>query len=375
MVSIGIDARKLGDTGVGRYAQSLLAGLAKTDGAAAFRWTVYSQSHRWRHATQLPAHTQRHTIRSGSYSPLQHLEFAALLTRNSVDLLHATHFTTPLLVPRRTRLIVTIHDAAFATRPDLAPREQRSPLKLAVYKLLLTAAARRADVICADTTAAGQALEETLPAVRGKLRVLCPGIDVDRLAATSQPETADERDTILFVGTITARKGVRELIHAYQGSRAQRENLPLVLAGSHHSAYGQELRALVEQTGLAKHIRFTGPISDDDLLRLYARARTVVLPSFLEGFGLPVVEAMAAGAPCVASDIPPIREVAAGAALLTPPGDVPALRHALDRASFDHSLRHELIPHGHQRAQTFSLHRMAHNALTLYQDTLHQRSR
>ena len=79
---------------------------------------------------------------------------------------------------------------------------------------------------------------------------------------------------------------------------------------------------------------------------------------------------MAAGVPAVASDIPPIREVAAGAALLTPPGDVPALRGALDRACFEQHLREALITRGHQRAAHFSLERMGQAAIALYRDVL-----
>jgi glycosyltransferase involved in cell wall biosynthesis len=367
---IGIDARKLGDTGVGRYAQSLLAGLARANGADALDWTVYSNPHRWHHAESLLARTTRRSIRSGSYSPLQHLEFAALLAREPVDLLHAAHFTIPLLVPQHTRLVVTIHDAAFAERPDLIPSEHRSPLRLAVYRLLLRLAARAADLICADTAAAASSIQRTLPASRGKTRVLSPGVDVDLLARTSTTADMAHRDSILFVGTITARKGVRELIQAFHHSRPHRDHLSLVLVGSHASAYGRAMHALVRSLDLTSSVQFTGPISDDALLAWYRRARAVVLPSFLEGFGLPVVEAMAAGVPCVASDIPSIREVTAGAALLIPPGDAPALRDALDRACFDHPLRQELITRGHRRASAFSLERMGQAALALYQDVL-----
>ncbi len=364
---IAIDARKAGDTGVGRYLEALVAGLVATPSSAAFGWLLVSHAHRWSRLRRLPPGAMRLAMRASVYSPYQHLEWWRLLRTQPVHLLHVPHFTAPWLIPRRTHLIVTIHDAAFLERPDLLPAEQRVPWRRAAYRLALALAARQADVVCADTNAAARSLAQCLPGVTPKLRVLTPAV----VPFHTPPEPGGERDVIIFTGTVTARKGVHELILAYRRSRACREGLRLVLIGPDDSQYAWTARALVHRLCLDDRVLFTGYVADEALGYWYARARAAVLPSYLEGFGYPVAEAMQAGVPCVATAIPAIAEVAQDAALLVPPGDLAALAAALDRACFEQDLRMELVARGRARAAAFSIERMGQAALDLYCQTLY----
>lgn len=366
---LGIDARKLGDTGIGRYVQILLAGLARQERARDFCWEVFSHAQRWQHLAEVPFGAVCRTVRSGVYSPLQHAEFLNMLRRHPLALFHAPHFTAPLLLPRSTRLAVTIHDVAFMERPDLVPVQGNRRWRLLLYHFLLHLVAWRADMVFVDTTAAGEVIARHLPGACGKIHVLSPGIDVARLQAAGDRGHAP-RNTLLFVGTVTERKGIRALLRAFAASRASREGMRLVLAGSNTSAYAERAVRLVSDLSLAGQVTFAGPVSDDELLRLYASAHVVVLPSLLEGFGLPVVEAMAARVPCVASALPEIVEVAGDAALLVPTGDLPALAAGLDRACFDRAAREALITRGEQRAAMYSAERMGADALRLYREML-----
>jgi glycosyltransferase involved in cell wall biosynthesis len=149
-----------------------------------------------------------------------------------------------------------------------------------------------------------------------------------------------------------------------------RRSFRLALVGP-ASADTRAFEAQIDRLGIRDRVVVPGPVaSDDDLIEWYRQARVVVLPSFLESFGYPVLEAMAMGIPCVASDLPATREVASGAALLVPPGDVTALGEALERACFENPLRTDLIARGLARAPDFSLERIGTQALATYREVL-----
>jgi len=232
--------------------------------------------------------------------------------------------------------------------------------------VLMHLAAWRADTIIVGTRATEADLARLLPSSRGKVRVLPNGIDLARF----QPSVMSGTDAvILFVGTLSRRKGIDTLVQAYASRPALRRHR-LVLVGPDHTGDALALRQLVARLGIEDSVVMTGTIPDDALVEWYRRARVVTLPSLLEGFGYPVVEAMAMGVPCVASDLPPIREVASGAALLVPPGDVTALGEALERACFENPLRTDLIARGLARAPDFSLERIGTQALATYREVL-----
>ena len=363
---ITIDVRKLGDTGVGRSASGLVAGLATTPGANDFTWRLLGHRDRWQHLGTTPPGTRLTNLHSGVYSPWQHPEVALRLFQRGADLLHATHFTTPLVLPRHTRLVVTIHDAAFLDRPDFATGSHLPAIRLSAYRVLMHLASRRADTIIVGTRATEADLARLLPSSRGKVRVLPNGID---LARFDPDATTSSDEVILFVGTLSRRKGIGTLVQAYASRPALRRHR-LVLVGPDHTDDASALRQLVARLGIEDRVVLTGTIPDDALLEWYRRARVVTLPSLLEGFGYPVIEAMAMGVPCVASDLPPIREVAGGAASLIPPGDVGALGEALERACFENPLRADLIARGLARVPDFSLERIGTQALAIYRDVL-----
>ena len=364
---VAVDARKLGDTGVGQYARSLLAGLSRAPDAARYRWRAFSHAPGWSHLTGTPTGMARVTVRAGGYHPAQHLEMGAHLFAHPVDLFHATHFTMPLLIPRRTRVIVTIHDVAFFQDPGLARRRRAQGARLVAYRLLMHLAAWRADVVCTVTAAAAHDVMCHLPAARGKIRVLPNATPLGR---ADGPADGAPTDVILFVGMVSARKGVIDLVRAYAGATGAARACRLVIAGPGHDDHVATVRAEVASLGIADRVTLTGPIPDAALHAWFRRARVITLPSYLEGFGLPVLEAMAMGIPCVATDLPVMREVSGGAALHVPTGDVAALRDALDRACGDEGLRTRMIDEGLSRARLYTVDRLGERGLAIYRDVL-----
>jgi glycosyltransferase involved in cell wall biosynthesis len=310
----------------------------------------------------------RTTVWADGYHPAQHLELGAHLFAHPPDLFHATHFTMPLVIPRRTRVVVTIHDVAFFQNAGLARRGRAQSARLGAYRLLMHLAAWRADVVCADTAASATHIAHFLSSAKGKVRVLPCGTS---LTGLDGPQSGAMTDTILFVGMVSARKGVLDLVHAYAGTTdATRRRYRLVIAGPGHDDYVQQVRAEVQALGLTDHVTLTGALTDAALRGWFRRARVITLPSYLEGFGLPVLEAMAMGIPCVATDLAPMREVSGGAALHVPPGNIVALGDALDRACNDETLRAAMIGEGLTRARLFTVEKLGERALAIYRDTL-----
>lgn len=155
-----------------------------------------------------------------------------------------------------------------------------------------------------------------------------------------------------------------------------REQVPhaLVLVGGHDARFPDPLRTSPAAARLAGRIVEVGPVAEDDMPALYGAAAACVCPSLIEGFGLPVLEALACGVPTASSDHAALAEVAGDAALLFNPTDVDGLTAALARLLTDTALRQELRARGLARAQTFSWERTATATLALYRDVAERRA-
>jgi glycosyltransferase involved in cell wall biosynthesis len=166
-----------------------------------------------------------------------------------------------------------------------------------------------------------------------------------------------------MVGTLEPRKGHDLLLRAVAEDGF--DDLAIVFAGP-PAGRDAELRSLAQELGLADRLTILGRVDDAVLAGLYARAQVFCMPSLGEGFGLPVLEALAAGTPVVASDLPAIREVAGDAAVLVAPGDVAALAAGLGSAVSDGPLRERLCRRGRDRAATFTWEATAEATVRAY---------
>ncbi len=304
-------------SGVGRYTAALLAELATwTDvdvavtaftarGQAALRTAVPSGVEV--RGAPVPARALRAAWRRGNWPPVE-------LLAGRAEVLHATNYVLP--PSRHARGVVTIHDLAFLDRPDdLAPHGRDLPD-------LVRSSVARAAVVCTPTAAVAEQVAARLdvPAER----IVVTPLGVDRVWETAAAPTSALRTTLglpqhylLFVGAAQPRKGLDVLLDAHTARPALP---PLVVAGP--AGWGTP-----PVNGSRAHP--VGYLPDDDLRSVVAGAAALVLPSRDEGFGLPVLEAMATGVPVVCSDVPALREVTCGLATLVRPGDPAALGAAL----------------------------------------------
>lgn len=281
-----------------------------------------------------------------------------------LDLLHAP---SPAAIPptgERQRLVVTVHDLAFRVYPSLFPVSWR-----VLFRVGTRRAVRRADAIIAVSQSTADDLVRYARADPARIHVVplaasTPPTDVDPDEALERMRI--RRPYLLFVGTLEPRKNLVRLVRAYRRAAA-RAGLPhrLVLAGPLGWRPRQLLREIaVEGPG---EILLTGKRSPDELDALYRGAAAFLYPSLYEGFGLPVLEAMAHGLPCVISTVSSLPEVAGDAALTVEPRSVAGLAAAIERVLTDTTEAARLSAAATARAAQFSWEQTARMTLKVYE--------
>lgn len=270
--------------------------------------------------------------------------------RYRLDVMFNPGFTAPLLAP--CPCVTVFHDLQHKRHP-----EHFRWFDLPFWRSLLWASAHHAHQLIAVSEATRKDLMRFYRLKAERIAVIPHGVD----AAFFGLDRAHLEPYILCVSTLHPHKNLDRLIRAYaRGKRDYR----LVVAGM-RGFHARQLAALIDELGVTGHVRLTGWIAREQLHRLYARAHAFVYPSTFEGFGMPVLEAMAAGIPVACSDIPPLHEVAGDAALFFDPLSEDDLFSALDRIVTDEPLRTRLAQAGPRRARQFTWERAAEQTLAV----------
>jgi len=290
--------------------------------------------------------------------------------RTGVDLLHV-QYVAPPICPRP--IVATIHDLSFEHLPQMyTPRERW------LFKLAIGYTARRAARILTVSEYSARDIlatyrvppERVVVTPEGVSALFVPVRDPACLQAVRH-RYGIAREYILSVGSLQPRKNLVRLIRAYINLRRRDDDLDhqLVIVGKKGWLYQDIFRA-ARQSPFAQDIIFTGYVPEEDLPALYSGATVFVYPSLFEGFGLPVLEAMACGVPVITSYSSSLPEVVGEAAILVNPYDERAIEAALQRAVWDAELRRELSERGLRRAQQFSWKRTAELTLRAYEEVV-----
>jgi glycosyltransferase involved in cell wall biosynthesis len=343
---IGIDARAAAEepAGRGRYVRELLRGLAGLDGG---RYVLYART-RWEDAT-LDERFRWRLI--GLPDPLWHLAAAGRASRGVDALLSTNSYLTAwfTLVPTAPVVFDLVPFVQGAQAQSRAARIERATIRPAL---------RRAAALPCISEATRRDLVELFPAAE-PTAVTIP-LAADERFATARPGDAParhglDRPYVLAVGALEPRKNLERLVAAWgRLPSGLRDGHRLALVGPRGWDDEPILRAAAEGGA-----RLLGRVDDADLAALYAGCAAFAYPSLYEGFGLPVLEAMAAGAPVVTSSVSSLPEVAGGAALLVDPHDTDAIAGALARVLGDAALAADLRARGRKRAAVFSWERTA----------------
>jgi len=284
----------------------------------------------------------------------------------NVDVYHATNYFLP--PSRRARRVLSIHDLAFLVHPEWCSPKVSGPFSRRIHRF-----AQEADLILAMSKATKGDIVRRLDVAEAKVRVTYEAAN-----ASLQPVPGNEAmgqvaerfgirgPYLLFAGTIEPRKNVFGLIQAFQRLAGSAPH-QLVLAGAQGWNAKDTLSAMADPA-VASRITRTGFVSTDDLAALYSAADAFVFPSFYEGFGLPVLEAMTCGCPVIASNTSSLPEVCGDAAVYCDPGDVESITGAIDRVLNDANLRARMIAAGHNRTQRFTWRSCAEATLAAYRE-------
>jgi glycosyltransferase involved in cell wall biosynthesis len=304
-----------------------------------------------------------------------------------VDVFHAPDFVLPPTLPG-TPTLLTVHDLTFRRDPDSAFPKLRRYLDRVVPRSV-----QRATHVLADSAATKNDLIELFGTSPQKVTVILGGVesrfapvtDPDLLAAVRRKYALGAGPFILSIGTLQPRKNYARLIQAFADLRLPIADcrlpdhrspitnhqspitaLQLVIVGGKGWLY-TDIFAQVKRLGLENAALFPGFVDDADLPALYSAAAVFAYPSLYEGFGLPVLEAMACGAPVVTSNVSSLPEVAGDAALMVTPTDVTALGAALHRVLTDAALRQQMTARGLAQASKFTWENAARQLLAVYE--------
>lgn len=264
-----------------------------------------------------------------------------------LDVIH-TQYMLPLT--RKARRIVTIHDVLYEEYPQFFPRLFRWR-----SKILIRATARIADAVLTVSNYSSLAIRRCYGVHQSRLSVTFNGIDARRFHPSRKNDAVCDRyglvagNYILSVGRLEARKNLRALVQAY--ALLPDGKPPLVLVGQRDQSFLDA--SLDAQSRSGQSIMMLDSVPDDDLPAVYAGASLFAFPSLAEGFGMPLLEAMASGVPVVSSNATAMPEVVDDAALLFDPGDVGGMSDAMSAVLRDVRLRRRLIEAGHRRVKTF----------------------
>jgi glycosyltransferase involved in cell wall biosynthesis len=286
-----------------------------------------------------------------------------LAARAGVDLVHSLASTAPLW--GRFRRVVTVHDLIYARFPDA-----HAGLRDKGMRVLVPGAVRRSDRVMADSQSTREDLVELLGSDPRRIDVVPLGVrTVRREPAPPERDVRarfelGERELVLSLSAKRAHKNLLALIGAL--ARIEPARRPVLVIPGYPTAHELELRARADALGVAADVRFPPWVSSSELEGLWSLARAFVFPSLYEGFGLPVLEAMARGVPVACSNVSSLPEVAGDAALLFDPHDEAAIATALERLLSDSALVETLRARGLERVALFTWERTARLALASY---------
>ncbi len=372
---IGIDAHFASYElrGIGKYVLQLVSRLIQTDDSN--EYVIYGDP---RMFAQPKARRQVRFRDPGAlpYPLWEQLVLPLWAHQDRLEVLHCLANTAPIAVPKHIKLVITIHDVMFLLPSAVlsVSKVHRQQLGKFYRKMVVRRVARCADRIIAVSEFSKQEIVEYLEIVPDRIRVIHEGIDphfgslADAIALPTKDIGGEslEPPFILALGAGDPRKNTLAVIRVYASRWRElphRERLVIVGLRDWRSSAAYHL---VCQLGLNKRVSFAGYVSEELLVWLYTSSRCFLYPTLYEGFGFPVLEAMACGAPVIASDCTSVSEIAGDAAILVDPSSEESIGNALVRLLRDEPLRRQFIQQGKARVQNFDWQDTVHKTLGVY---------
>ncbi|MCU1338054.1 MAG: glycosyl transferase, group 1 [Bryobacterales bacterium] len=345
MARIGVNALYLIPGGVGGteiYLRELLAALAAVDSSHEYFVFTNMETQSDLLPKQANFHWKPQAVHA-RFRPARILWEQIVLpfeaARYRLDVLFNPGFTAPIFSP--CRQVTVFHDLQHKRHP-----EYFRWFDLPFWRLLLWAAAHRSHRLIAVSEATRSDLLRFYHIPKERVAVIAHGVE----PAFSRLDRSHTESYLLCVSTLHPHKNLPRLIRAYG---LKKRDFRLILAGL-RGFHTKAIEQLIGELGLRDSVQITGWVPREELYSLYERARAFVYPSMFEGFGMPVLEALAAGIPVACSDIPPLHEVAGDAALFFNPLDEDAIAAAIEHVMTDAVVQERLTRAGRERARGFT---------------------
>ena len=373
-MKIGIDARWIFPkiSGIGAYSRRLIENLAGIDKEN--QYFIFSNNPGLIEKYNLVSKPNFSLVEFShpANSPVNQFLLPPQCQRLGLEVYHSPHFFTSTRLS--SKLVVTIHDLIPLCFPHFTPRAKKVKF-LGLFKYILKRISLKADKIITISEHSKKDLVDALKVREDKIEVIYNGVSpvyrpiafqfIKKRLSGVVPENAQ---VFLFVGRFDPYKNIVGLIKSFNDlKREGNPELKLVIVGEEDARYPEAPR-LIKDLGLEKEVILTGYLEEDEMVYWYNRAAAFILPTFYEGFGLPIVEAFACGCPVITSNVASVPEVAGDAAILIEPGSQIALTEAMRRILRDVSLKENLRQKGLARAQLFSWERTARKVLEVYQN-------
>ena len=363
---IGIDAREMGrkPTGVGRYLRNILHYWVQ-DFPNHQYYLYYSDEIEGGDFLNSPVLVKRH-IPPGflSYNIYwQQIQLPSQVKKDRIDVFFSPSYSLPLFLKRKKAL--TIHDVSFEAHPQwFRPKERFSRL------WLTRRSAHKADLIFTVSQFSKSEIMKYYGIAEEKIAVVPNGVDEhfqpirdkQRLKEFRQQHNITGR-TVLYSGSIFNRRRLPLLMEAFRRLSREHQDLQLLIAGENRTYPYVDLVALAQKLGISQNVRFFGFVDEDSLLLLYNVADIFAYLSDYEGFGIPLLEALACGTPVISSANSALKEIFSSTAWLIPKNETDEIYYAISQILNNPELSSEIVKKGKQLLQQFSYEKTAREIL------------
>ncbi len=371
-MKIGIDARLVAKgRGLGEFAHQLIAHLPDDD---QHQYVIYTYKQADWSAVKLPSSAVIRLV-PASYVISEQIVLPYLLRRDKIDIFHATTNTAPLLLPAKIKLILTIHDVMFLSDKQRIPTAvswyQRLGRKY--YALISSLIIKRANLVTTISNFSQQDIAEGFSIPADRIKVIYEGVGQEFKPATTPDQTLQkysiDRPYFIHLGAIDPRKQTAFTIEAFKqfiNTDAGRQH-QLVVTGL-NAKDSQSFQKLIQQHQLESSVKLVGFVAKSELIELLSAAQALLFPSLYEGFGLPMLQAMACHCPVITTNTTALPEIGGSAALYIDTGHHQQLVQQMTLLAGNLESRQQLVKAGLRQIKKFDWQQTADQYAKLYRE-------
>ena len=377
-MKIGIDARFVGPqgTGLGKYTEKLIINLSQLDSKN--HYYIFLKENNWDYL-KLGKNFKKILADVPWYSLAEQIKLPMIFKSQNLDLLHVPHFNVPIFY--RGRFIITIHDLIHHQFSESSVTTKSLPIfkiKRPAYRFVINQAVGKAKAIITPSQSVKNEIVQKFGIDSPKVIVTYEAAEEEYFKESQKSKVKSQRllekykinsPFIIYVGNAYPHKNLENLLKAFKiltrNQELETRNLKLILVCP-RDVFWKRLQEGIKEEDVEDQVALTGYIPARDLASTFRQAKAYVFPSFAEGFGIPGLNAMAAGLPVVCSNIPTLKEVYDNAALYFDPNDPQDIAEKINQIVSDSKIRSGLIDSGLQQVKKYSWHQMVQETLDVY---------